>query len=800
MSKVPLGNVPLIDTPFKCVAVDIIGPIYPATDRGNRYLLTLVDYATRYPEAAALKNVETETVAEVLVSMFARVGIPSEVLSDQGAQFLSHIMKEVHRLLSIKQLTTTPYHPQCNGLVERFNGTLKTMLKRMCAERPKDWDRYVDPLLFAYRDAPQESLGFSPFEMLYGHSVRGPMTILKQLWTKEQEDPDVKSTYQYVVDLRERLQETCEAAHQALRQAQTKQKKYFDCWTRDRQFKSGDKVLLLLPTDDNKLLMHWKGPSEVIERVNDRDYLIQLPGRTRLFHANLLKKYYERGGESTVIETTGAAILEAQEDPDVMPLELLPGSKETYQDVKINSQLTAEQTQEVKELLCEYQDIFSDRPKVTTLGKHEITHTTDEPIKSKPYPLPHAMSEELDKELDSMLENGIIEPSTAPYASPVVMVKKPDGSTRVCVDYRKLNKATVFDPEPIPNAEEIFAKLSGSRHFSKFDLTKGYWQMPMDEADKNLTTFICHRGLFRFNVMPFGLVNAPATFSRIMRKLLRDSRDLDNYLDDVLAHAGDWSEHVQSLRYFFDRICKANLALRPTKCEIGEFDIGFLGHRVTEDGLQPKADTVEKVLQAPKPETKKQLHAFLGLMGFYWRYVPNFAAIAVPLTDATRKGAPNRVEWEEAQDKAFRELKAHVVNPPILRLANFEKTFTLQTDASDIGIGAILMQEDDQGVKHPVAFASRKLLPRETRYSTIERECLAIVWGVTKFQEYLYGREFVPETDHQPLQYLGNAQYQNGRLMRWALALQPYRFVVRAIHGRENVGTEYLSRHPCDTE
>jgi len=426
--------------------------------------------------------------------------------------------------------------------------------------------------------------------------------------------------------------------------------------------------------------------------------------------------------------------------------------------------------------------------------------TTDEPIRGKAYPLPHALREVLDKEIASMLKMEVIEPSTAAYASPVVMVKKPDGSTRVCVDYRKLNQATVFDPEPIPNAEEIFAKLAGHKFFSKFDLTKGYWQVPMREEDKDLTTFVCHQGLFRFTVMPFGLINAPATFSRIMRRLLRDSNSLDNYLDDVLAHTGEWPAHLSALRDFFDRVKQANLTLRPSKCEIGEFDITFLGHQVAENELRPKLETVEKVLQAPRPCTKKQLRAFLGLVGFYRRFIPNFAAIASPLTDATRKGAPNCLEWEEMHEKSFCELKRHVVNPPILRLPNFDEVFILQTDASDVGVGAVITQEDDKGVKHPVAFASRKLLPRETRYSTIEKECLAIVWAVTKFQEYLYGREFILETDHQPLRYLGNAQYQNGRLMRWALTLQPYRFVIRAIHGRENVGADFLSRLPCDLE
>jgi len=194
VAKVPLGKMPIIDTPFKRVAIDLVGEIFPASSRGHRYILTVVDFATRYPEAVALKNTSTTAVAEALISIFARVGVPDKVLSDRGTQFTSALMKEVGRLLSIKQLTTTSYHPQRNGVVERFNATLKTMLKRMCSERPKDWDRYIDALLFAYREASQESLGFAPFEMLYGRSVKGPLQILRQLWTREQSDPEIRTT------------------------------------------------------------------------------------------------------------------------------------------------------------------------------------------------------------------------------------------------------------------------------------------------------------------------------------------------------------------------------------------------------------------------------------------------------------------------------------------------------------------------------------------------------------------------------------------------------------------------------
>jgi len=598
-------------------------------------------------------------------------------------------------------------------------------------------------------------------------------------------------------------------AHDELRRNQSLQKRHFDFRARERTFKRGDQVLILLPTSDNKLLMQWRGPFEVLDRIEGHDYLIQLANRQKILHANLLKKYISampqepESVDAADSQVTAAAILEPEEEfidqgPELETLN--PLQKETIKDVKVSPKLSESQQADVQALLEEYQDIFTDVPSITNVGEHGIQLTSVEPIKGKPYPLPHAMRETLERELDSMLAMGVIEESTAAYASPIVMVKKPDGSTRVCIDYRKLNSVTVFDPEPMPTAEEIFAKLAGDRFFSKFDLSKGYWQVPVREEDRDLTTFICHRGLFRFRVMPFGLVNAPATFSRLMRRVLCDSQGLDNYLDDVLAHTTDWNRHLWALRDFFERIRRAKLTLRPSKCEIGETTVSFLGHTLSEGVMSPRQETVSKILDAPPPRTLKQLRAFLGLASFYRKYVPDFAVVAAPLTDATKKGNPNEITWDEARERAFQELKKRISEPPILRLPDVKQTFILQTDASHIGIGAVLLQEDSAGEKRPIAFASRKLQPRECRYSTIERECLAIVWGITKFQEYLYGSEFLLETDHQPLQYLRQAKFQNGRLMRWALTLQPYRFLLRAIRGRDNVGADCLSRNPLDDD
>ena len=508
VTKVPLGTMPLIESPFERIAVDIVGPIHPMTKNRNRYILTIIDYATRYPEAVPLPSIETERVAEALVSVFTRVGIPKQMLTDQGSQFNSHLMKEVSKLLSFHQLTTTPYHPSCNGLVERFNGTLKQMLKRMCAERPTDWDRYVNPLLFAIREAPQESLGFSPFELLYGRQVRGPLMILRELWTGEQEPTDTKLTYQYILDLKDRLEDTCKVAHTELQKASTRYKHHYDKRTKAREFTVGDKVLLLLPTDKNKLLLQWKGPFPILAKMGCMDYRIDLNGKSKVFHANLLKRYFERSEKlgsiseiqlespQCILDIVCTAVIQSEYDdgfksfPDVSMynenlLQLHPlEAKESIYDVNINHNLHANQQSDINRLLGNYKDILTDLPGKTTLGKHSITLHKNEPIRSKPYPLPHALRDTVKDEVSTMLKMGVIEHYNAPFASPIVLVKKPDRSNRFCVDFRKLNQVSVFDAEPIPDQEELFTKLSQDNYFTKIDLSKGYWQVPMDELAK----------------------------------------------------------------------------------------------------------------------------------------------------------------------------------------------------------------------------------------------------------------------------------------------------------------------------
>ena len=351
---------------------------------------------------------------------------------------------------------------------------------------------------------------------------------------------------------------------------------------------------------------------------------------------------------------------------------------------------------------------MTDLPGKTNLGEHDIKLNDSNPVRRKPYPVPHAVRSKVQDEVESMIKQGIVEPSDSPYASPLVIVKKPDGNDRYCVDYRFVNAKTVFDAEPIPDQSEIFAKLANDRYFTKIDLSKGYWQIPMKNEVKHITAFITHHGLFQFNTMPFGLVNSGASFSRIMRKLLKGLDHVDNYIDDILIHTSTYEEHIQLLKEVFKRLRAAGLTARPSKCFIAFFEVEFLGHVVGRGQVKPRPAKIEAVQKANRPETKSQLRSYLGLTGYYRAYIPNYAIIAAPLTDKTKKGEPNKIRWGESQEIAFESLKNKLVNSPILHLPDLTKPFILRTDASDIGMAAVLMQYVDHD-KFPVAYASKKL-------------------------------------------------------------------------------------------
>lgn len=290
--RAPLIPLPVIDEPFHLIAMDIVGPL-PRSHAGSKYILVICDYATRYPEAIPLRSTDARHVAEELFKVFARVGVPKEILTDQGSNFTSNLLAEVYRLLHIQPIRTSPYHPQTDGLVERFNQTLKAMLRRAVTEEGKDWDKLVPYVLFAYREVPQASTGFSPFELLYGRPVRGPLDILRESWEASKHSSE--NIVSYVLSIQEKLVKMSALAQENLAKAQVQQKRWYDRNARERAFQPGEHVLALLPTSTHKLLAKWQGPYPMKRRISPVTYEVDMfdkQKRRRIFHINMLRKWH----------------------------------------------------------------------------------------------------------------------------------------------------------------------------------------------------------------------------------------------------------------------------------------------------------------------------------------------------------------------------------------------------------------------------------------------------------------------------------------------------------------------------
>ena len=366
-----------------------------------------------------------------------------------------------------------------------------------------------------------------------------------------------------------------------------------------------------------------------------------------------------------------------------------------------------------------------------------------------------------------MLGQGVVSPSRSPWSSPVVLVTKKDGSTRCCVDYRQLNSATKTDVFPLPRVDDSLYQLANSLFFTTLDLASGYWQVLVDANSREKTAFVTHSGLYEFAVMPFGLKNAPATFQRLMETVMASlirNVCLD-YLDDIIVTGKTFSEHLDNLRKVLTRLREAGLRLKPRKCFFAMWEVGYLGYRVSGDGISADPAKVQAVRDFPRPKDLKQTRYFLGLASYYRRFIPSFSKVATPLYALTIKDAP--FEWTSSCEEAFTQLKT--IRQFLLSLI-FPVIFAWR-HASRLGLGAVLSQEQADGSIRPIAYASRTLQPHERNYAATEMEALGVVWAVRHFRQYLYGHRCHVHTDHEALKSLLNSPNPSGKLARWGLAI-----------------------------
>lgn len=416
------------------------------------------------------------------------------------------------------------------------------------------------------------------------------------------------------------------------------------------------------------------------------------------------------------------------------------------------------------------------------------------PIKQRYYPVSPFKQRLIDEEIDEMLKLGVIEPSKSPWSSPVCLVKKKDNSYRFCIDFRKLNSKTKKDSYPIPYISAILDRLKNAHYISSIDIKSAFWQVPLSEASKELTAFtVPGRNLFQFTRMPFGLTNAPATWQRIIDRVL--GVDLENnvmvYLDDIIIISSTFNEHLKILGLVFDRLKDAGLLVKPEKCHFCKPELKYLGHVVDSKGLRPDPEKVQAIVNILPPTNLTEIRRFIATASWYRRFIPSFSSILSPLSHLTRKNV--KFNWTPECQSSFNTLKEALITAPVLTCPDFDKTFVLQTDASHYGLGAVLTQSFVDGEK-VICYLSRSLTRQEMKLTVTEKECLAVIWGVEKLRHYLEGVHFKVITDHHSLLWLHNLKDPQGRLARWALRLQPYDFQLIHRKGKEHIVPDFLSR------
>lgn len=513
------------------------------------------------------------------------------------------------------------------------------------------------------------------------------------------------------------------------------------------------------------------------------------------FYPVVLKKgtiVGECSAVSSIIRTVNAKENTSQTVPDNLMNQLSTSFKE----------LTTDQRMKAKMLIGNYQDVFQfdkNSNGRTNVVHHKIDTGDARPIRQAARRLPLAKREEADRIIEDMKMEGVIEPSSSPWASPVVLVKKKDGSTRFCVDYRQLNNVTKKDSYPLPRIDDTLDTLAGSKMFSTLDLKSGYWQVDLDPKDKEKTAFTIGTGLWQFTVMPFGLCNAPATFERLMETVLAGLswKTCLVYLDDIIVVGKTFEDHTKKLGEVFQRLRKANLKLSPKKCFLFQREVHYLGHVVSGKGIAVDPEKIRAVREWPVPRDKHEIRSFLGLCTYYRRYVPGFANIAKPLTRLTEEG--RRFIWEMDCQDAFKQLKHSLTSAPVLSYPLPEGQFVLDTDASNVGIGGVLSQIQD-GHERVISYFSKTLSKPERNYCVTRRELLAVVKSVEHFYKYLYGRRFLIRTDHAALKWLLQFKNPEGQVARWIERLQEYDFKIEHRAGTSHRNADALSRRPCQDE
>ncbi len=635
--------------------------------------------------------------------------------------------------------------------------------------------------LFAIRQVPNRDLGYSPHVLVYGREVVGPLDLLYNGWSEKPfEGMDVES---WLLNLNDQLGMIHDIA--SARES-TESDKRVVCYNKgksDRVLNVNDSVLMRIPGLHGSLQASWAGPYKVIEKVSRVTFKVSKGDGhpTRLAHINNLKTYVERPinvcAVTLVAEDTGI-------DPHLLdPSPLLSADK-----------CNGYKTKQLNEVLDGVSGSFSDRPglcKIATCNIVLSEHAT--PVSQQGRNIPVGIEQAVKTELSKLLNDGIIVGSSALWSSPLVPVRKKDGSVRICVDFRQLNAVTPLVRYWVPSLDEILQKVGQNTCLSTLDLSSGFHQIAMEERSSDLTTFVCPLGKFKYVRMPFGLKNAPAVFQAAVEAVLVPVSDVScNYIDDVVIFSSSWNNHLLDIKRVIGCLNTAGFTIKMKKCCFGRKYLTYLGHTIGGGGLSIPQCRVDSLLAFRKPVNKKDMRSFLGAMSYYRKFMPGFGQLSSALTPSVSLHAPYQVDWTVGMDDTFGKLK-ELLDHVVLCVPRPDEDLVLYTDASGDGIGACLHVIRD-GVEFPVSFYSWQLRPSEKNYSVTELESLAIVASIRYFDRLVYGKELKIVTDHMACLALQSGKGLNKRLLRFALILQdlPVKIVHRA--GKDHSNADGFSR------
>ncbi|GJP40450.1 hypothetical protein CLOM_g132 [Closterium sp. NIES-68] len=685
-----LQPLPVPEQPWQVVSLDFITGL-PPTSSGHDAILVVIDKFSKMGHFIPTHTTaRTEETAQLFVRhIISQHGIPTTLISDRDPKFTSKFWKELMSLLGTKLAMSSAYHPQTDGQTERLNQIVEQLLRAACKDDISKWDLHLPVLEFAYNNATHAATGQTPFFLCYG---RHPLTPQK---------PTASATVQPAHDFITTMHQLWDRTHKRLLDIQQQQKRQADRHCNDHTISVGDQVLLDTRNLDishlpSKLRPRFCGPFLVEAHVTPVTFRLRLPATWKIhnaFHVQLLKPYRDPN-----------TIFVGRQAPPPPPV--LVQNEPEYE---VESVLAHRRRRNgTVELLIRWKGY----------DPSEDSWVPESDMGNARRPLHDYL-------LDYLLAKGFIQPSTSPFAAPILFTPKKDGGLRMCTDYRALNRVTIKSRYPIPQTDELIDNLRGARYFSKIDLRGGYHQIRVFADDCDKTAFRTRYESYEYTVMPFGLMNAPSTFQLTMNGVFRDLLDkcVIIYLDDILIYSKTREQHLKDLEAVFQRLQQHRLITKGSKCEFLKQEPEFLGHVISTAGIRIDQKKLWAIQEWQPPTNLQQLQSFLGFVNYVWRFITNMAGLTGPLTDLLQKGT--FYEWGEKQQAAFETLKNILMSPPVLRIADPERPFEVITDASDIAIGVVLMQDFGNGLQ-PIAYESRKMQSAERNYPVHDKEMMAI--------------------------------------------------------------------------